>query len=257
MYEPHPAFEEPDTPDAKIWRYMEFPKFISVLHSGSLHFARGDRFEDPYEGMLTDFIAKNIRASDEETFRMHHQAHLNGKLDTYINCWHVSDHESAAMWELYGRRKAGIAIQSTFNALTDAFSCVPEEIHIGLVRYGDEHLRGDSMPNGFSFWLTKRKSFEHEHELRALIWRPRNLAVGVMVRTEGKWGVVGYPPAATTDTPLGIAINVRLETLVHQIVLSPDTPDWLAQTIRGVVGKYGHTFPIHKSTLHEISYLDS
>src|SRR3989338_4981364 len=37
-------------PDAKIWRYMDFPKFMCTLEDRALFFARADSFEDPFEG---------------------------------------------------------------------------------------------------------------------------------------------------------------------------------------------------------------
>lgn len=256
MYEPHPAFQEPQSAEVKIWRYIDIPKFLSFLHTASLHFARGDHFEDPYEGMLTDRIAKSIKSSSEDTFRMYHQHHINNRFDTYINCWHINEHESAAMWKLYGQRAAGIAIQSTFNSLVESISEAQEPVHVGVVQYGDEHLRGDKMPNGLSFWMTKRRSFMHESELRALIWRPRNNAVGTMIKKGGRWKVVDYP-VATPDTPSGVSLEVKVERLVHQLVLSPDTPDWMADVIGGVVSKYGYAFPIRRSRLYELSFLET
>ena len=34
-----------------------------------------------------------------------------------INCWHESDHESAAMWKLYAKDDNGIAIKTDFDSL--------------------------------------------------------------------------------------------------------------------------------------------
>jgi len=39
-----------------------------------------------------------------------------------INCWHMNDHESAAMWKLYLKSDEGIAIQSTYRKLKDAIT---------------------------------------------------------------------------------------------------------------------------------------
>jgi hypothetical protein len=52
-YKPSYEFKEfikPDNKDAKIWRYMNFTKFVSLLKERSLYFARSDKFEDIYEG---------------------------------------------------------------------------------------------------------------------------------------------------------------------------------------------------------------
>lgn len=39
-------------PDAKLWRYMDLAKFLSLLESCSLFFTRLDHFQDPFEGAL-------------------------------------------------------------------------------------------------------------------------------------------------------------------------------------------------------------
>ena len=42
----------------------------------------------------------------------------NGSRDcTAVNCWHINEHESAAMWDLYLKSNEGIAIQSTYQKL--------------------------------------------------------------------------------------------------------------------------------------------
>lgn len=47
----HPAFDPPDDPNAHVWRYMNFPKFVSLLREGGLHFCRADALDDPLERM--------------------------------------------------------------------------------------------------------------------------------------------------------------------------------------------------------------
>lgn len=36
--------------DAILWRYMDFVKFISLLETNTLFFARADKLGDPFEG---------------------------------------------------------------------------------------------------------------------------------------------------------------------------------------------------------------
>jgi hypothetical protein len=45
----HKVFEQPQ-PDANLWRYMDLSKYVSMLATGSLWFARMDLLGDPYEG---------------------------------------------------------------------------------------------------------------------------------------------------------------------------------------------------------------
>ena len=40
-------------PNAKIWRYMDFPKFIQLITTSRLFFVRLDKLTDQLEGTLT------------------------------------------------------------------------------------------------------------------------------------------------------------------------------------------------------------
>ena len=76
------------------------------------------------------------------------------------------------MWDLYIKGTEGVAIQSTFRSLTESFSLhADDSIFVGEVSYID--YENDWMPEGNLFYafMHKRKSFEHERELRALLCR--------------------------------------------------------------------------------------
>jgi len=53
----HPDFEQPDDLDVKIWRYMDFSKYVRLLSTKSLFFPSAktlaDPLIDPFEGALT------------------------------------------------------------------------------------------------------------------------------------------------------------------------------------------------------------
>jgi hypothetical protein len=42
----------------------------------------------------------------------------------FVNCWHMNEHESAAMWRLYSQADEAICVQSTFARLADAVQLV-------------------------------------------------------------------------------------------------------------------------------------
>ena len=50
MYKEHPVFEKPENENTKIWRYLDFTKFVSLLDKSALFFTRADRLNDPFEG---------------------------------------------------------------------------------------------------------------------------------------------------------------------------------------------------------------
>ena len=49
----HPDFQLPPGAAQRIWRYMDFTKFVSMLDSGGLFFAQAATLEDPFEGSFT------------------------------------------------------------------------------------------------------------------------------------------------------------------------------------------------------------
>ncbi len=89
---------------------------------------------------------------------------------TFINSWHIQEHQSAAMWNLYARNSDGIAIESTYNKLISSIEDYDEfDINIGTVKYIDYQKNAIPVSHVLSPFLHKRKSFEHEKELRTLI----------------------------------------------------------------------------------------
>jgi hypothetical protein len=48
-YETHRNVDTPED-DTTIWRYMNFAKFVSILHDNSLCFSRLDLLGGPFEG---------------------------------------------------------------------------------------------------------------------------------------------------------------------------------------------------------------
>jgi hypothetical protein len=53
MYDTWSKIKKPENLDAKIWRYVDFAKFLSLIMSESLFFCRIDKLDDPFEGYYT------------------------------------------------------------------------------------------------------------------------------------------------------------------------------------------------------------
>lgn len=247
MYKEHPSFIPPDDANIKIWRYMDFTKFVALLDSKSLWFTRADRFEDPFEGSYPkiNIIARaNIPGvSDAEKpvvsklIKGSSKVRRNWTHHVAINCWHMSEHESAAMWSLYLKSNEGIAIQSTYRNLRDSFSPAAEDdVYIGKVSYIDYDHEVIENPSILSAFLHKRASYEHEKELRAIILRlPGAGSRGLDFSQE------------TIDN--GVLVPIDLPLLVQRVYVAPNAPSWLANLIRSVVHIYGFDFPLVPSPL--------
>lgn len=234
------AFELPN-PEDKLWRYMDLSKFISMLSSEALYFAPAESFEDPFEGAkgiherednwndyYLEFFRHAIKtapgispneASEEKLeiaakklLNEMTQSGMEARKSACISCWHNNDFESEAMWKLYSANvKNAVAIETTYQQLYNALGKNPD-INIGKVKYIDYRTQYSSVGYG-AFWY-KRKSFEHEREVRALI---RN----------------------HTNNGVGISHPVNLDILITNVYVSPYAPEWFAEIVRDIVKKYG------------------
>lgn len=237
-------YEKP-VPTDKLWRYMDLGKFIHLLSTGKLYFASADSFEDPFEGakgiverkeewdsFYLDVLREAIRTVPGATQEMLAPDHIEKEAQrllaelnqsgygqrrhTFISCWHCNPFESEAMWKLYSvNTKNAVAIQTTAAHLYESLDRNPN-IRIGKVKYVDFNKRFSSI-NG-AYWY-KRKSFEHEREVRAII--------------------VDY--SASTR---GLSIPIDIKKLIDVVYISPYAPKWFEEVIHSVMEKYEIIAPV-------------
>lgn len=248
MFKDHPTFTHPSDESEKVWRYMDLPKLVSILDKQSLFFTRGDLFSDTFEGSYPRLnvlgrsqIPPGIAAQDIPKFQqaMASLEKVNKLWPKHIgiSCWHLNNHESAAMWQLYLQSNEGVAIQSTYKKLKDSFSVAAEDISLGVINYIDYETDYFDPGNMLNPFVHKRKSFEHEKEVRAIIMKwPSSTGSAVDVC---KITIQG-----------GMAIPVGLELLIENIYISPASPQWFVDVVTSIVHKFGYSFPIRQSILN-------
>lgn len=265
----HPVVAPCQPPDSniKIWRYMDVTKLVALMETQSLHFARADTLQDPFEGSLalvnkieTDQlitqIYKDIESNASHEIRCTHEqarenfAQITRKMRqwVFISCWHSGEVESLAMWKQYGSSGGSVVIQSTYQKLLDALpsnNCIKEDesdivaakqintnssIYMGMVQYKNylsPQERFRFGGNALSPFIHKRTEFEYEKEVRALIMEP------------------------VPDIPsiLSVNVNINVEQLVESIRVRPGTPDWERQTIETLIKKYNLSKKVRRSEI--------
>jgi len=113
----HPSFPTPADPNVAIWRYQDFTKFVSMLEHRALFFYRVDLLDDPFEGSYSRVNERLLQALQEKTgipartFRTLREFYRWVRQWTVVNCWHVNEQESAAMWRLYAKSDGAVAIR--------------------------------------------------------------------------------------------------------------------------------------------------
>lgn len=228
---------------------MDFTKFVSMLNTNSLFFVRPDKFRDPFEGVYSNGN-KTLRKSVYTDIEEQELLKISETLDTFnkfqrkfimINCWHLNDYESAAMWDLYLKSNEGIAIQTTVGGLIEGFSSTDEKIYIGKVNYIDYEKDWIPEDNTFHLYTHKRKSFEYEQEVRALYQADLPLS-------EGKIDYTSEPPF-----DFGKQIRCNISDLIENIYVSPTSPSWFYDLVVSICIKFDLQVNVIKSKLYDIS----
>lgn len=241
MYTESPILMQPANENIKVWRYMDFTKFISLIEKKEIYFTRADKFEDPFEGSLPmrTFDIRNrflaCTSEEERKLRIKECKRKNKaqRRHVAINCWHENEFESTAMWKLYLESDKGIAIQSTYKLLKNSF-IEGNKIFLGKVTYIDFTKESTKFYDHFEQFCIKRKSFEHEKEIRALI---TNLSFG------------NNDLDLSKPLPDGLGISVNLEKLIQNIYVAPNSPNWILKLVKNTVERCGYKFKVKKSHL--------
>lgn len=236
-------------PDTRLWRYMDFAKFVAMLESRSVYFARADHLGDQFEGaagvaerrpewdaFYLDFFRNAVRTVpgrteppppehvEQEAARLLKDIAHQGEQDrrrTFVSCWHANGVESEALWRLYcPPPMMGLAIQTTAGLLASALN--DPHIKLGRVQYVDFRKSFAGFHDRI-FW--KRKSLSHEMEVRAVIARHD-----------------------AQEAP-GVQRNVDLEKLIVSIVASPFAPSWFTPLVKSTLGRFGVALDVTRSEL--------
>lgn len=223
-YKSHPLIEAPPN-DAVLWRYLDLAKFVSLLEESALYFPPVAAMADPLEGFLTEPTAERLRDSGP---RMPDGGSILNLIKSFrhrcfISCWHECGYESAAMWRLYLKSNEGIAIRTTFERFVQAIAMAPQDVTVGRVKYVDYESEHVEWNNVFFYAFHKRRSFDHEREVRAIF--------------------IDYVDTSPKHVP------VDLNVLVADVFVAPGAPLWMRDLVHKLLKRYGLAATVAPSRL--------
>ncbi|HDR7527195.1 MULTISPECIES: DUF2971 domain-containing protein [Bacillus cereus group] len=242
--------------DAKLWRYMDFTKLVSLLSTQSIYLCRSDEFKDVFEGVLFGYGVEDAREDLEKIFSGSRtserfiQAQLEkaeklvdytmwlseqNRKNVFINCWHLNEYESAAMWDLYLKSSEGIAIQTTFDKIKKSLNVCKEDIFIGEVKYIDHTKQRNLTESYLEPFFTKRISFKHEQEVRLV------------------YALTPHHEEYVENSDVkGKSIQVSLTDLIERVYVSPDADAWFVDVVKVVLAKFNIDAEVVHSDLYKI-----
>ncbi|EOO12804.1 DUF2971 domain-containing protein [Bacillus cereus] len=240
--------------NAKLWRYMDFTKLVSLLSTQSIYLCRSDEFKDVFEGALFGYGVENAReeiekmcsglgfsegfthsqlGKAEKLVDLAKKLAENNRKNVFINCWHLNEYESAAMWDLYLKSNEGIAIQTTFDKVKESLNVCEEDIYIGEVQYLDHTKQKNLNKSYLELFFTKRISFKHEQEVRLV------------------YALTPFHEEYDENSNVkGKSIQVDLTHLIERVYVSPDAAPWFVDVVKVILKK----FNIHAEVIHSELY---
>ncbi len=219
-------------PSVIIWKYMDLPKFLSLLQFKVLHFTKANKFKDVFEGKIPEIFLNAFPADIKQSHLKMHNTFDQYKNETFINCWSALDGESYALWQIYGNNY-GVAIQTTVGKLLNALNC--SQAKLCKVKYINRENKNGEMDipylkeeNGGlrrNFFVFKPLAYEYESEVRII--------------------VIGRPDEDHKE------ISVDLDNLVESVYVSPFEQQWFGALVEKIVReKYKiSSFKIYRSNI--------
>ncbi len=224
-YEAHWDLTTPSD-DTVLWRYLDFASYMDILECKTLWYPRVDSLEDPLEGGWTDSELRRIgsETSAAENFLKIPASQILQEVPdilrsvTFVSCWRAGAHESMAMWDIYRRGGAVLAIKSTIGLLKESVSQYGKPVNIGEVKYIDwQEAPWDN--NLLAMSVRKELAYQHEAEVRAI--------------------VTDFSFVGIISAPKGLKVPFCPEKFITEIVVGPREKEWFHSLVQQVSKTHG------------------
>ena len=280
-----------------LWRYMSLPKFLSLIQQNSLFMGNLERMahDDKFEGILpsANFVHRKWMSVNDVPLPILNKLKMNviyyetGNLQAclenykevqelrikqafahrrsyFVNCWHLNEYESLAMWDIHSKKDEGIAIVSSESNFIGAFSDLRKDIFGGVVKYADYDCPNFTIDvdNGFNSIMHKRASYDYEREYRLVFWDKEvthkyitTQAVEFGSNGEGSLSFgrasIGRSAEEIENIEPKVSFDAKcdLNKLINEIYVSPSAPSWFFDIVNNIVKKYEVNVPVNQSKL--------
>jgi hypothetical protein len=251
--------------ETPIWRYMDLSKFVAMLASKALWFAKAARFEDGYEGFCqvqplemppNDPLAKSIARTTgdgeeglisvtqlvSEISKLSAAYFENAREHLYVNSWCLAD-ESMAMWEIYGAAGRGVAVKSSIGQYRKAakFNVRPEQYAFGCVEYDGDLLSNAALQKDFRQGPVPAPGPGVWEKLLPVAFHKRTC-----FEHEREWRGALYQDKRPE---VGCNIDFDLNELIREVFVGPRADGFFFDVVASVMEKFQLTKPLEKSGL--------
>jgi hypothetical protein len=262
----HGAGQRFDQHDTPIWRYMDLPRFVSILATGRLWFAKAATLhDDPYEGFCKAVSREiplvndgrghiEMESGDEKTVLSTEQMIAgfsqsaaevceNARDYLYVNSWCLS-YESMAMWQIYGSLGHGIAVKSSVDRYARAakFDVPSSHYRLGKVKYHDNLESSSDTRRDFSDGWIPMRAPSLWNEVLKLGFHKRSCYL-----FENEWRAALYQDQRPEVA--GIDEVFDLDQLISAVYVGPRARPFFFDVVSSIMDKFLLQKPLERSVL--------
>lgn len=236
--------------EQSLWRYQDFWKFEDLLSSQSLYLSSLEDLADPLEGKPTDSLqqllsiveSKPDRPARLRLFPTLTKLYRAFYSSCFVNCWHIGDVESQAMWDLCESPRS-IAMRTSVGALNGALR---RKRHISTwkVHYVDYKAQGTQKADRVLTYQLhplathKDNSFRHEREFRVVHFSHLSLVKAMLNARRGK-----------LTHQRDIRLSIPIQSVIDEVRVHPNAPDSFLNEVREALASHIPQARVERSTL--------
>lgn len=245
--------------ESRLTRYCSFSRFVSFLTDG-VFLAKSSSFEDPWEGhVFHGVMAEPKNKKNLAAFVADRKQYI------YVSCWHASEHESYAMWRIYGQSDA-VAIHTDGGKLRALLKTLYEDCRAKPALLSEvvycEPVQGRLPPLdndkkysvSYEDTLSEKERLWREAVQQLFMYKPPAYTYEQEVR------LIAVDPDApeflvlseNSSERVGISVPVNLNEFVTAVSVAPWADSAFVNAVKAVSEKFG--LPperVRKSTLFQ------
>ena len=261
-----------------LWRYIDLPKFVNLLVTSNLWFARPSTFDDPFEAK-----------TNKKTRVKHLLRQIHRLIDDYNTAVHDKDEAylNRNEWWVEGLvDSSGIILPKHFKDITDipsqlmllAESTLDEDLNATLINcWHKNENENDGMWRAYTDTVHAVAIVTTFDDLKSCFqtkgYTPRIAEVNysdlhdesiefdhlptVYKHTAFKYEneVRAYLRSNLPSDSPGMNMPVDLKILINKIVLAPNAPDWFEENIKWLMNQNGlYDIPVERSLFKSTLY---
>lgn len=149
--------------------------------------------------------------------------------NAYLSCWHKNVGENMVMWEIYGRDRNSVAVQTTVGKIRSNiqnYKIDGLEFWLSSVTYDEIQGAGAGSRYLDPFFI-KRPHFSFEQEVR------------IVLSTYSA-------NAPTKETESGKMIGLNVQKAIEKVLVHPDCQPWFVDVVRSISRKYFLKVPVER-----------